>query len=66
MEESKLPYLPGECGNPAGKPPGAKSRASIPIRTRRQLIKKLTERALEEHDPIAQDFLALLCLRESA
>ena len=57
-------FQPGQSGNLAGRPPGSKGRACIPIRTQKKLLQLLTDRALEG-DKIAQESLALILVCQS-
>lgn len=58
-----MAFRPGESGNPAGRPKGAVSRATLPVRTQKLVIKQLESRA-REGDRVAVDTLAELMLRQ--
>ena len=54
-----MPFGPGETGNPAGKPRGAKTRPpTVPITVARQSMNAVCERA-KEGDPTSQGLLVL-------
>ena len=41
-----MAFQPGVSGNPAGRPVGAKTRVEVPVRTKKQLLKAMEQRAL--------------------
>ena len=49
-----------------GRPKGAKTSLNVPVMVKRQLLKEMTERALVQHDHIAQDQLFLFLLKGEA
>jgi hypothetical protein len=51
-----MAFQPGQSGNPAGRPAGAKSRVGITVKAQKQLLKAMEQRALDG-DRSAQDQL---------
>ena len=57
-----MAFQPGVSGNPAGRPVGAKTRVDVPVRTKKQLLKAMEQRALNG-DVEAQNKLFDLAFR---
>jgi hypothetical protein len=51
-----MPFQPGVSGNPRGRPIGARSKVEVTVRAKKQLLKKMQERAMAG-DAQAQDQL---------
>ena len=59
-----MPFQKGQkSANPAGRPIGSKTAVGLSVSIQRKVIKALTERALEEHDPVALETLGLLLIQ---